>query len=97
MLSKSIFSIILLVMAILAPSVCAGSSSNRYDPFNQCGAPFCGSTGNAAGAGTLFRMMRKAAVGAVKGPVKETPTNALSRFKKVHLLAYPSFDTTDMA
>lgn len=59
MLLKLVFSTILLTMAILTPSASAGRS-DRYDPYNKCGAPFCGSTGNAAGAGALARMTRNA-------------------------------------
>jgi hypothetical protein len=58
MLSKPIFSVLILAVAVLAPVVSAGGGSDKYDPYNHCGAPFCGSTGstgNVAAAGALVR------------------------------------------
>ena len=65
MLSKPVFSVVFLVVVILAPITSAGRASDRYDAFNHCGAPFCGSTGNAAGAGALARVDRNGITGVV--------------------------------
>lgn len=50
MLSKSILSILVLTLAVLTPVVAAGGGSDKYDPYNHCGAPFCGSTGSGSRA-----------------------------------------------
>lgn len=44
-------------MMVFTPLALAGAS-DRYDPFNNCGAPFCGSAGSVAAAGALARVER---------------------------------------
>lgn len=64
MLLKTTTAILFLAaMAALTPLASAGRDKNP-DPYNQCGAPFCGSPGNAAAAGAVVR------TGAVGGKVK---------------------------
>lgn len=53
MLVKSILGVFGITLAVLAPVAAASGNSDKYDMYNRCGAPFCGSTGNAATAGSL--------------------------------------------
>lgn len=55
MLTQSIFGVLAITLTILAPVATAGRTSPKYDPYNSCGAPFCGSTGNVAAAGAVVR------------------------------------------
>ena len=55
MLTKSIFGAFAITLAVLAPIAAAGGPSPKYDVYNGCGAPFCGSTGNVAAAGEVVR------------------------------------------
>lgn len=59
MLPKAIFGSLLFAAIIFAP-VATANKSDRYDMYNQCGAPFCGSTGGAAIAGAVASMDRNA-------------------------------------
>ena len=71
MFSKPILGLLLLAMAALVPFATAGKPSSRYDPNNQCGAPFCGSAGGAAAAGALAREDRGDAAGIVNDKVDD--------------------------
>jgi hypothetical protein len=55
MLTKSILGAIAITLTVLAPIAAAGGPSSKYDPYNSCGAPFCGSTGNVGVAGVVVR------------------------------------------
>lgn len=55
MLTKSILGGFAISLAVLASAAAAGGHSSKYDPYNSCGAPFCGSTGNVAAAGAVIR------------------------------------------
>lgn len=55
MLTKSIFGVFGITLIVLAPVAAASGNSDKYDMYNRCRAPFCGSTGNAAAAGALLR------------------------------------------
>lgn len=55
MLLKSILGAFAITLASMAHVAAASGSSNKYDPYNHCGAPFCGFTSNVATAGTLVR------------------------------------------
>jgi hypothetical protein len=55
MLTKSILGAIAMTLTVLAPIAAAGGPSSKYDPYNSCGAPFCGSTGNVGVAGVVVR------------------------------------------
>ncbi|KAJ4363874.1 hypothetical protein N0V95_000944 [Ascochyta clinopodiicola] len=68
---KYFLTIIFLAMAVFVPVIFA-TGSDRYDPFNHCGAPFCGSTGAAAGAGAVARMDHKGPAGDLKHKHAET-------------------------
>jgi hypothetical protein len=69
MLTKSILSLLFLAIAIFAPTIHA-NASDRYDPYNHCGAPFCGSVGAAAAAGAVARMDRQDTPKVVEKPVE---------------------------
>ncbi|UPX10192.1 uncharacterized protein EKO05_0000863 [Ascochyta rabiei] len=71
---KPFLTILFLAVAIFAP-VSFASASGRYDPYNHCGAPFCGSVGAAAGAGAVARIYRKGPT----GDLHEKHTEALSK------------------
>lgn len=57
MFSETLFSLIFVTLALLVPLAFA-NGSGRHDPYNQCGAPFCGSNRAAAAAAALARMDR---------------------------------------
>ncbi|KAF2629095.1 hypothetical protein BU25DRAFT_457340 [Macroventuria anomochaeta] len=71
MLPRPIFSLFFLTMTTLAPVASASGASDRYDPFNHCGAPFCGSTGNVAAAGALARVERNGTAGIVNDKLND--------------------------
>lgn len=71
MLPNTFFGTIFLAMSVLAP-VASATASDKYGAYNQCGAPFCGSTGNAAGAGAVARIDRYDAGGTLNDkPVRK--------------------------
>ncbi|KAJ4336698.1 hypothetical protein N0V87_005261 [Didymella glomerata] len=49
MLTKSVLGALAVTLTVLAPIAAAGG------PSSNCGAPFCGSTGNVAAAGAVVR------------------------------------------
>ncbi|KAJ4376894.1 hypothetical protein N0V86_006331 [Didymella sp. IMI 355093] len=58
MLVKSVLYAFVIILAALAPAAAASGNSDKYDIYNRCGAPFCGSTGstgNVAAAGAFIR------------------------------------------
>lgn len=55
MLNKYILGVSAITLTVLTPIAAAGGPPSKYDPYNSCGAPFCGSTGNVAAAGAVVR------------------------------------------
>jgi hypothetical protein len=56
-----------LVLTLLTTKTLA-TASDKYDPYNQCGAPFCGSgaavgAGSAVGAGAVVRSISEQRLG----------------------------------
>ena len=72
MLSKTSFVWLFFTVAVFIP-VATANASDRYDMYNQCGAPFCGSTGGAAIAGAMTSMNRNATAGALDDGLDEKP------------------------
>ncbi|KAF1930209.1 uncharacterized protein M421DRAFT_387235 [Didymella exigua CBS 183.55] len=71
MLSTLILRISVLAVAVLAPVVCASGPSDKYDPYNSCGAPFCGSTGSGGNVGAAGALVRNSTTDAAKNRFSE--------------------------
>lgn len=78
MFSKTVFGAVFFAMAVLAP-VTLATASDKYDPYNRCGAPFCASTGGAAAAAAVARMDRHKSAGTLNDKPIGEPIEKPSR------------------
>lgn len=78
MFAKTFFGVVFIAMAVFTAGTSA-SASDKYDPYNHCGAPFCGSTGGAAAAGVVARMQRHDPAGTPKDKPVEKPVKDPSK------------------